>query len=748
MKTLYDPHLRAFTVDQLSHLSEDKIDWLIGKKLQITRFTELQKDAILARKAFFVNSAPTVAHAIANKSATEDVAFSFTVPSNTFADADSGDALSYTASRADGSTLPSWLSFNANTRTFSGTPGNADPGEINLKVTATDRVGASVSSAFKLTVANVNDAPTGSVGITGTPTQGQTLTAGNSLADVDGLGSISYQWLADGSDISGATTSSLLLTQAQVGKAISVRASYTDLFGTAESKTSTATALVANVNDVPTVANPITDQNATEGVAFTFTVPSNTFADVDSGDTLSYAATRADDSALPSWLQFNANTRTFSGTPGYADSGELNLKVTASDLAGVSVSSVFKVTVNASSDGLRKEWTHLLGTSAFDGAYATTTGTDGAIYIAGSTEGNLDGQVNSGYTDAFITKINPDGEKQWTRLIRLSGFNFSIALTTGADSSIYLAGGGLSWDGSTNVGSVDAFITKFNSNGEKQWTQMMGSSSWDMAYALTTGADDSIYVAGLATESFDGQTNSGFDDAFIAKFNSDGEKEWTQLLGSSRYDGAEALTTGADGAIYVGGRTGGSLDGQANGGGTDAFVTKFNPDGQKQWTQLLGSSSMDWGNALTTGTDGSIYIAGFTLGSLDGQTNSGGADAFITKFNPNGTKAWTKLLGGSGDEIARALTTGADGSIYLSGHTSNSLDGQATSGGVDAFIAKFNPNGEKEWTKLLGSNLDDYARSITIGAEGSIYVSGYTTGSLDGQVNSGDYDAFITKYSV
>jgi hypothetical protein len=194
-------------------------------------------------------------------------------------------------------------------------------------------------------VANINDLPTGSVSISGTPTQGQTLAAGNSLADADGLGTISYQWLADDSDISGTTSSTLTLTQAHVGKAISVKASYTDVLGTAEGKTSTATALVANVNDAPTVANLITDQNATEGVAFTFTVPSNTFADVDSGDTLSYTATLADGATLPSWLQFNANTRTFSGTPGIEDPAELNLKVTASDVAGASVTSAFKVTV-------------------------------------------------------------------------------------------------------------------------------------------------------------------------------------------------------------------------------------------------------------------------------------------------------------------------------------------------------------------------------------------------------------------
>ncbi|PPC74205.1 Ig family protein, partial [Pokkaliibacter plantistimulans] len=106
-----------------------------------------------------VNDAPT-AGVISAQSATEDSAFSFTVPAGTFSDVDVSDSLTYTATLADGSALPSWLSFNAATRTFSGTPTNNDVGAISIKVTATDGSNASVSSSFSLTVTNVNDAPT------------------------------------------------------------------------------------------------------------------------------------------------------------------------------------------------------------------------------------------------------------------------------------------------------------------------------------------------------------------------------------------------------------------------------------------------------------------------------------------------------------------------------------------------------------------------------------------------------------
>ena len=97
----------------------------------------------------------------------------------------------------------------------------------------------------------------------------------------------------------------------------------------------------------PTVATAIPDQSATAGTAFSYVFPANTFSDADTGDTLSYTATKTDDTALPTWLAFTASTRTFSGTPQAADAGTVAVKVTASDGNGGSVSDTFDITVAA-----------------------------------------------------------------------------------------------------------------------------------------------------------------------------------------------------------------------------------------------------------------------------------------------------------------------------------------------------------------------------------------------------------------
>ncbi len=325
-----------------------------------------------------VNDAPTVATAITDQNATEDAAFSLAVPSGTFFDVDAGDTLTYGASKADGTALPSWLQFNASTRTFSGTPDNSNVGNLDLKVTATDSAGASVASSFTLSVANTNDTPTGGVTISGMPTQNQTLSANLSvLADADGLpGSFAYQWQSSGdggstwTPISGATASSFTLTAAQVGQWVRLNVGYTDGHGTAESVFSAPTATIASPNAAPVVAIPVPDQSIAVGNPFAYVVPANTFSDADPGDTLSYSASQANGAALPAWLGFNATTRTLSGTPAGIDNGVLSIKLTATDGAGLTTSDVFDLTVSINT---------LIGTSGAD----TLSGTAGIDKLLG-----------------------------------------------------------------------------------------------------------------------------------------------------------------------------------------------------------------------------------------------------------------------------------------------------------------------------------------------------------------------------
>jgi Ca2+-binding RTX toxin-like protein len=305
------------------------------------------------------NDAPTLSVALVAQTALEDAAFSYTIPANTFTDVDAGDSLSYTVTLDNGNQLPSWLNFDANTRTISGTPINSDVGSIALKVIATDLAGATVSQNFNLTVENTNDAPTVSVATASqSATEGTTFSyaiLADAFADVDVGDTLSYtvtldngnplpSWLSF--DINTRTISGMP-TNSEVGS-IAIKVIATDIAGASASKNFDLT--VTNINDAPIVAAAIAAQTALEDSSFTFTIPVNAFTDIDAGDTLTYSATLADGSALPSWLSFDATTRTYSGTPTNSEVGLLNLKVTATDNAGANISQIFNLTVQNTND--------------------------------------------------------------------------------------------------------------------------------------------------------------------------------------------------------------------------------------------------------------------------------------------------------------------------------------------------------------------------------------------------------------
>ncbi len=157
---------------------------------------------------------------------------------------------------------------------------------ITATVTYTDGEGTveTVTSAATSAVANVNDAPTGEVTISGTATEDQILTASNTLADEDGLGTLSYQWNRDGVAIDGATSETYTLVQADVGKTITATVSYTDGYGTEESVTSVATSAVENVSFATTGGITISG-TAAEGEVLTAV---STLADKDGLGDLSY----------------------------------------------------------------------------------------------------------------------------------------------------------------------------------------------------------------------------------------------------------------------------------------------------------------------------------------------------------------------------------------------------------------------------------------------------------------------------
>ncbi|MCP9783493.1 hypothetical protein KBY83_09210 [Cyanobium sp. WKJ7-Wakatipu] len=280
------------------------------------------------------------------------------------------------------------------------------------------------------------------------------------------------------------------------------------------------------------------------------------------------------------------------------------------------------------------------------------------------------------------------------------------------------------------------------------FTRLIGSYIWDHVQSAIADGNGGIFVTGFTSGDLDGQSSNGYGDGFIAHYDSTGNKSWTRLIGSSTWDNINTAIADGNGGIFVAGSTGSDLDGQSSNGYGDGFIAHYDSTGNKSWTRLIGSSSWDNINTAIADGNGGIFVAGSTGGDLDGQTNNGEQDGFIAHYDSTGNKSWTRLIGSSTwDNIYTAIADG-NGGIFVTGSTSGDLDGQSSNGYGDGFIAHYDSTGNKSWTRLIGSSSSDNINTAIADGNGGIFVAGSTGGDLDGQTNNGGQDGFVVKLNM
>ena len=389
----------------------------------------------------------------------------------------------------------------------------------------------------------------------------------------------------------------------------------------------------------------------------------------------------------------------------------------------------------------------------FGNALATDSG--GHVYVAGSTKGGLDGNTLTGTYDFFLSKYNSSGVRLYTKQLGVAGRDtVATAVATDANDNVYVAGyttGGLYGNTMQQDSTHEVFISKYDSNGVKQFTRQLGvAGEKKVGVAVAIDAIGNIFVAGYTTGALDGYTMTGTVDSFFSKYNSEGVKQFTRLLGvTGKETRGYGVATDASGNVFVAGYTEGSLDDNALTGTRDFFVTKYDPSGVKQFTRQLGAvGAVTVGTAVTTDDKGDVFVVGYTEGSLDGNALTGSRDFFVTKYNPSGVKQFTRQSGAVGAVTAgNEVATDPVGDVFIAGSTTGGLDGNARTGIHDVFVTKYSPNGVKLFTRQLGvAGRETYGNGVATDPIGDVFVAGSTSGGLDGNVQTGVYDFFVSKF--
>lgn len=471
---------------------------------------------------------------------------------------------------------------------------------------------------------------------------------------------------------------------------------------------------------------------------------------------------------LPTGLNFDTKTGTISGTPSssaYPNGFPLTTFTITAKNGNAQKEFTIQLEILKSGDNV---WTVISGVSGQDvGVNAGSliindVSNSTHLYVSGSVIGNMDGITSPapGNVATFISKYSLEGALSWTKMLGVAGgTTYSQGTRVDGSGNIYLSGvttGNL--DGNTITGSDNLFVSKYNSSGTKQWTKIRGNNATIGNAVAIDGSGNSYatgYKNGSSLDSF--SHPNGNNSLIIVKHDTNGNWLDTNGLGSAVGGyGIEGygIAISPNSNIVVAGMTKTTTRCATTNALQSAAVFIFN---SSMVFSSCGSVTHTGGFAFGIAIDSSnnIYITGyFTSSSIDGlPKNSTGAnyDAFLIKFDYNGAKQWTRVYGVSGATNTKAYAVTISGTdLFITGETSGNLNGETLNGTKDMFIIKYDLNTDTvKWTRLIGSaGNSTNGVGIAFDSQKTMYGTGVTNGDIGSVTNptKPNYSMFITRF--
>lgn len=429
-----------------------------------------------------------------------------------------------------------------------------------------------------------------------------------------------------------------------------------------------------------------------------------------------------------------------------------------------------------------------------------------AVYVttrAGDPNPDKKTETDDGVFETTLTKYSAAGAAGGPGAGAPGGKVFSETLqgtissvrksVTGADGSIYmLADVATAVDGKTDIngqpikGDSDVALLKYDSAGHLLYARSLGATDNASGLSLAVADDGSVAVAGSVSGRLQGAVNGPINnsdsstttDSFVTRYDAKGDEQWTVRRGGLKEDEATALAFGADGILYVGGRSKSDLPGAVGtdpAGGWDAYLSAFATDSggkpQALFTQKFGTAENDSVSDIVV--NGSQVIVGSKengeamLRSF--QVNPSVVTENVTKMNQYGayesvpvtyTKTATITAGATrdlgslkGGEIVGLKIDG--GQLYVGGYTANnlmSIGGATTAptGGMDAFVGRMSldiSNTTNDTLTYYGGTGDDTVTGFAV-SNGTAWLVGAAGKNLDGEETVGTKDGYVAQVNV
>ncbi|MFA6545891.1 MAG: immunoglobulin domain-containing protein, partial [Limisphaerales bacterium] len=606
--------------------------------------------------------------------------------------------------------------------------------------------------------------------ISSQPTNRTVLAGSNASFTVTAAGTppFSYQWRFNGTDIPGATASSLLVPNAQFSNSGSYSVLVTNAYGSSSSSSA-----VLTVNSPPVINAQPAGRVSSIAAPAVFTVG------VVGTPPLNHQ-----------W-RFNGAPIAGATNATYSISGVVGThagaySVIVTNLYGsITSANAFLTTIPVR---VFSPWGAVAGGPGSDAGNAAAVDANGNVFVVGHYGGTATFGTNqltsSGPQDGFLMKYSNAGQLLWVRSLGGPGYDDVKAVAVDTSGNACLVGQfqGIATFGSTRLTNTsassysDAFVAKFDTDGTNIWARALGVAAIDdLGNAVALDGSGNVFVAGQSTlATFNSVALTNYGRAFVAKFDSTGTPLWARKAGGGgsggQFDQATGVAADAAGNVYLAGVFAGasaSFSGSAiltNRGGFDSFLACFDPNGGLQWVQQIGGTQDDRINGIAADPSGNAYVVGEFMGTtqLPG-TNLATAmtdqNLFVARFSPAGALDWARQAGGTLPDSARAVTLDSNGQIFIAGYFSGAaafgterLTSVANT--YDAFLARLDTNGIFAFAQHAGGGDlgGDFGLGLAVDGSGNTLLTGYFSGNsaLGGNspVSAGSEDIFLTRFNA
>lgn len=289
-------------------------------------------------------------------------------------------------------------------------------------------------------------------------------------------------------------------------------------------------------------------------------------------------------------------------------------------------------------------WSRQFGTPEEEDIQWCAIDRSGNIYITGSTAGNLGGK-NAGKEDVFIVKYAPEGKMLWAKQFGTEGDEMARGIFCDDKGYIFITGETDGKLGQESFGKADCFITKVDSNGNKVFSKQFGTSGDEYGYCITKGTGSDVLVCGSTWGELAGK-NKGLIDIFTGQFTENGDLVKFNQFGSEGVDIGEVVNMDKENNIYIGGMTTGNFGSKQTGEG-DAFLLKVNEKGEIVWNNQFGTVNNDGLRAISFNSNISDNIL------VSGIQNLPPANAYVRMYDRDGKMLWERIFTGCSGKDAK-----------------------------------------------------------------------------------------------